>query len=116
MPDSPVPITVIGGTSTGHQLTSGVVKTEGLQPNLLVNVVNPLVAILVRFGHTLGTLMVGIITAGMVSDVLPVEEFTDLFWVALKLSFSGAAVGAIKDVITILGKLEGKFPLLSGGV
>ena len=114
MPET-VPVTVIDN-GAAKQLEAGVVVTDGEQPNIVVKIVSPLMAIAVRFAHTLGTLMIGIISAGMVSDVLPVDQFSDLFWMSLKLSVSGAAVGAIKDVITILGKLEGKYPLLTGGV
>jgi hypothetical protein len=111
----PVPVTVID-VGPVKQLEPGMVSTTGAQPNLLVNVISPIVAIVVRFVHTYLTTLVGLVTAGMATDVLPAQEFGDLLKVCAQLSLAGAVIGAIKDAITILGKLEGKWPLISGGV
>lgn len=117
MPDSlnPVPVTVIDAGAVKN-LEGGVIQTPPGGPNIILNIVSPLVAILVRFAHSYVTMLGGLLAAGMTTDVLPVTEFVDLFWLSAKLSFAGAAVSSIKDIVTILGKLEGKYPLISGGV
>jgi hypothetical protein len=110
-----VPVTVVD-TGLVKNLEPGLVKTPAGEPNLMLNIVSPIVAIIVRFIHTYLTTVVGLITAGMVTDVLPAREFADLVKVCAQLSLAGAVIGALKDTITILGKLEGKYPLVTGGV
>lgn len=111
------PVTIIGTGDGGPPLTSGIVaQTPDHLPNLAIRVVTPIVAIGVRFVNTYLTLMAGIVTAGMTSDVLPYEDFRGLLILGAKLAVSGAVVGLIKDVITVFGKLEKQYPLLTGSV
>src|SRR6187431_3102676 len=120
MSDPTVPaekVTMIGTGDGGVPLTSGTIgKTPDHLPNLVLNVVSPMMAITVRAINTYLTLLVGVLTAGMTSDLLPYHEFYPLLIFSAKLSVSGAIVGTLKDIVTVFGKLEGKFPLLTGSV
>jgi len=121
---APIPVvhaTVVGvGPSTSDHLPTGTVAvTPGAaQPNLVLNVITPIVAIAVRFANTFLTTLVGLVMAGMTpaGDVLKANDFVELVLACATLSVAGAGVGLLKDLVTIFGRLEGKFPLLTGNV
>jgi len=118
-PIPPVPVTIIGtGTGNGGSpLTTGTVgTTPDHQPNLVVNVVTPLMAIAIRFLHNYVLLMVTLVGAGMTTDKIPARDFAHLLMWSAELSVAGAAFGLLKDLVTVLGRLENKFPLLTGSV
>lgn len=115
-PIVPIEVTVIQGTGDRAPLASGLISTPADQPNIVVNVISPLVAILIRFLNTYLTTLVGLISAGMVTDIIPATDFVALVIACGKLSFAGAGLDALKNLVTIFGKLEGKFPLLTGNV
>jgi hypothetical protein len=116
MPDENKPV-VVTMVDTGGSVEKGVeATTPAGQSNIIVNVVHPFVAIAVRFLHNYLLMLVTTISAGVTTDLLPAGEFIDLFWIAAKLSFAGAALGALKDTVTILARLESRWPLVTGGV
>jgi hypothetical protein len=120
-PLEPVTVAVIGtGNVTGGPapITTGTeaVTPATHQPNLRIQVVPPLLAIAVRFGNAYLTILVGLVAAGMTSDVIPYTDFLDLVLRCAGLSVAGAGLGALKDLVTIFGRLETKFPLLTGNV
>ena len=117
----PIPVTVIGtGSISGGPapMKTGTVATTAAphQPNLLVTVISPLMAIVIRFINTYLTILVGLVAAGMTSDVIPHSDFISLVMKCLGLSVAGAGVGFLKDLVTVFGRLEEKFPLLTGNV
>jgi hypothetical protein len=110
----PVSVTVIG---TGDGLIKGAkAVTPADQPNIVLNVVQPFVAIGVRFAHNYVGAVVALVTAGMTSEAIPYTDFRHLLLKCAGLAFGGAAVMVLKDVVTIFGRLEGKYPLASGSV
>lgn len=120
-PLAPVKVTVIGqGDVSGGPapMITGTIATTPLthQPNLVAIVVSPLLAILIRFGNNYLTILVGLIGAAMVSDVIPYTDFVNLVTKCAGLSVAGAGFSALKDMVTIFGRLETKFPLLTGSV
>jgi hypothetical protein len=112
-----VPVTVIG---TGDGLVSGTrATTPPDQPNILINAVQPIVAIAVRFINTFLTVLVGLVIAGMTpagGKLLYSSDFFHLVLTCANLSLPAAGLGLIKDLVTVFGKLEGKYPLLTGSV
>ena len=114
-PIQPVSVTVIGTESDGLPPCT-TATTPGLMPNIVVTVITPLVAIVVRFLNAYFTTLAGLITAGMATNVIPAEDFYHLVLKCATLSLAGAALGALKDIVTVFGKLEGKFPLATGSV
>ena len=112
----PVPVTVIG-TGDGGALASGTVAhTPPNQPNIIVKVIDPVVALVVRFAHVLVNTFVTSISAGLTSDLLPVSNPTELFYFSVKLSLLAAAIALGKDVVVVLAQLTKKYPLLTGSV
>lgn len=117
----PVAVTVIGtGSAVGGPapLATGVeaVTPAQSQPNLLVLVVSPIAAILIRFANTYLTVLVGLVGAGLTSDAIPYSDFFDLVLRCAGLSVAGAGLGLLKDCATVFGRLETKYPLLTGSV
>lgn len=117
----PVAVTVIGqGAVTGGStpMETGLVATTPAanQPNLLVTVISPLAAIGIRFVNTYLTVLAGLVAAGLTSEIIPHTDFIALVLRCAGLSVAGAGVGLLKDLVTIFGRLEHKFPLLTGNV
>ena len=114
-PQPPVAVTLIG-TAADAPLSGTVAVTPGTQPNLLVTLISPAVAILVRFLHAYLTTLVGLVAAGMTTDAIPAASFTALVWKCATLSLAGAGLGLLRDCVTIFGRLESKYPLATGNV
>lgn len=112
----PVEVTVIGGTGNGNTLQPGLVETAAHQPNIVVNVIPPAIALAVRFINTYLTFLVGLVSTALTSDVIPSKDFFDLLIKCAGLSVGAAGLDLLKNLVTIFGKLEGKYPLLTGNV
>ncbi len=119
-PIAPVAVTVIGtGPDPGAApLTTGTVAvTPDHQPNVMVNVITPFVAIMVRFGNNFCVSLAGSLAAGgMTSKVMPHSDFVGLVEPAVILALCIAGVGLVKDFATVFSGLEKRFPLASGSV
>lgn len=124
-----VKVVAVGGAGTGLQPGTEVkVETPAGQPNASIQVVGPLVALFVRFGHlyflTLSGIIGGAITAHALAGsdttqqqlLIHYADFGDLVWKSAQLSLAVPGVGLIKDLVTIFGKLEQRFPFLTGNV
>lgn len=112
----PVTVTAVT-TGDASRLSDLVIETPGThQPNLIVQAIPPLLALAVRFAKTFGVAWLGIVTGAMSSTILPFTDFQDLAVKACGLSLAGAVVGLVKDLITVFGRLEQKYPLLTGNV
>lgn len=122
-PMAPIPLVMITGTGDGDGgLTQGqIIKTPAGQPNLVAQLVSPLVALAVRSVYTYMTIFVGLIGAGMTPAGAAVlnptaGDFFGMVIVCANLSVAGTLVGLAKDLLTIFGRLEAKFPLATGSV
>ena len=118
-----VEVTIIGagagaGTSSGAPIPSGtMLATADHQPNVIVNVVTPLVAIGVRFGNSFCVSLAGSLAAGGLTEkLIPHVDFTTLVQGSVMLAACIAGVGLLKDLATVFSGLEKKFPLASGSV
>lgn len=107
----PIPVNVISTTGTGDGSLKGAVGvTPGSIPNLAVsNVISPLTALVVRFLNVFFLTLSGVVTANTFL------HFADVKTVVIAAACA-AGVGLIKDCATIFGKLEGKYPLLTGSI
>lgn len=115
-----VTVSVIGTGDGGvHPPPSGTMAVTPVgQPNLLINVVSPIIAILVRFAHVWLVSFVGLITAagiGIEGAAVPVALNTAIKGAALTSTLI-AGVETLKNLITIFGRLEGKWPLATGSI
>ncbi len=121
-PVEPVTVTMVGVGSTDTKfLPSGTVATTpgSTQPDVVLNVVQPVVAITVRFGNLFGTTLVGLLVAAMTpagGKLLYTGDFLHMVTLCANLSLPVAALGLIKDLVTLFGRLENKYPLLTGKV
>lgn len=115
--DGMLNIAVIGTGTGDGELTSGTIVTPSGQPNIGYQVVQPIVAILVRFAHLYLVTFSGVITASQVATkLLPFHDFWVVVTFAGQVSLAAACAGAVKDLIVIFAKLGQKFPLLMGEV
>lgn len=99
--------------------TSAVAVTPGTNPDIVVNVVRPALALVVRFCNAFLTTWAGLVVAAMTpagGRLLYTTDFLHTAAICASLAFPGAAVALIKDLVTIFGKLETKFPLMTGNV
>jgi hypothetical protein len=86
------------------------------QPNVLITVITPLTAIMVRFVNAFLTTLVGLVTAGATTNIIPASDFYHLVLKCAGLSVAGAGIDAMKNILTIFTKLEAKYPLSTGNV
>lgn len=115
-------------TGGGNALQPGTqveVVTPAAQPNIAVQVIGPVAAVAARFGHLYLVTLLGIVTAGLATGttdpnnttaLLHYTDFADLVWKSAAFSVATPAIGLLKDLVTIFGKLEQKFPFLTGQV
>ncbi len=121
-PIPPVVVTMVGtgtGDGGGSPIPSGTtLKTPDHQPNVIIRVVAPIWAILVRAGYTFSTALVSALTVGGLTGekILPHADFVELLHSAIFLASVTTGLGALKDVATVFSGLEKKFPLASGSV
>lgn len=107
-----VQVTTVGTGDGGLQRNTSAQTPSGM-PNVFVTVVGPAKAIAVRFVHTFFLTFSGMIGANAVGvSVLLVPDLQHAAYASLTV----AAVGLIKDLVTVFGNLEGKFPLLTGNI
>lgn len=116
-PILPVAVTIIGtGDGASPSLAGTIAVTPGQQPNVLINIVTPLMALGVRFANVFLTGLLGILTGAMATNVIQASDFLHLVYKCAGLAIAGAGMGLIKDLVTIFGKLEQKNPLLTGSI
>lgn len=101
-------LVISSGTGDGK----AVIETPDGHPNIVIQVVTPLAAILFRFANSFLTMLVSLVSAGMTTNIIPASDFYHLVMKCAILSVAGAGLGFLKDLVTIFSKLEQKFPLL----
>lgn len=116
----PVPVTLIG-TMKDIVPTTGTVATvaSAASPNLVVQVVTPFVAILVRAINLFLVSLSGFVTAGLTpsgSKMLGGPDFFHLIVIGAGFAIAPVGIGVIKDLITVFGKLEQQYPLATGSI
>lgn len=124
VPMPPVTVTVIGGTGDGGApLTTGTTgTTPDHQPNLVVQVVPPLVALLVRFASFYVSSFMGSITLALTPDgtkmlaSIGVHDLGPILMAAGWAALIPALYDLGKNLVTIFSNLEKRFPLLTGNV
>lgn len=111
----PVSVSIIG-TSEGL-VNCTTAKTPPDQPNIIIKIVSPLVAVGVRFGNTFCVSFAGSLTAGgLTVKVMPHADFAQLLSLSAFLALCIAGVGLVKDSATVFSGLEKRFPLGSGSI
>lgn len=124
-----IPITLIGpGTvQEGERRGSNpmdvgqtiLAVTPDHHPNLVVTFITPAMAIGVRFVNTFLVQFVGLLVAAMTpagGHVLYTHDFLHAVVLCANLALPGAGLGLAKDLVTVFGRLEGKYPLMTGSI
>ncbi len=120
----PVKVTVIAGTGTGDgsPLTAGLVVTPDHQPNIIFAVISPLVAIAIRFVNSYLTALLGFLLVALTPEgsavvkMLGASDFIQVVKLCGGFALAPSCMDLLKNLITVFGKLEGKYPLLTGSV
>lgn len=120
-PIAPVTVAIIGTPPpAGAPLETGTVATTpDHHPDVVMRVITPLVAIVVRFANLYLTTLVGLLVAAMTpigGKLLYSKDFWHMVLLCSSLAFPGAFLGLLKDLITVFGRLEGKYPLATGSI
>lgn len=110
-PIPPVEVAVIGTTGAPPQ----VVTTPDHLPNLVVTMISPILAILVRFANVYLLTLVGLLGTSM-TGALAAPDFWHLVLKCGEMALAPAGLALGKDLITVLSGLEQKFPLATGSV
>lgn len=126
LPIEPMKVAIVSGTGTGDggaPITTGTTATTpDSHPNVVFTVVGPLMAVAIRFVNTFLTGWVGFISGAPLIDKISgmeIFQFSDLQDLVIKSAVAAlapAVIGLGKDLITIFGKLENKYPLLTGNI
>jgi len=109
----PVQVAIVG---TGD---GGTVVTPPGEPNVHYTFVAPLLAIGVRFANVFFVSLVGLLTAAVTpagGRLLYTSDFWHLILTCANLSLPVAGLGLVKDLVTVFGKLEQKYPLATGSI
>lgn len=116
-PVQPVAVTIIGTSDNAPSMAGVTAVTPGQQtPNVLINIVNPIVAIVVRFVNVYIGMVVGLLGTAMTSNAISAPDFGHLLLKCAGLAIGGAVVLSLKDVVTVFGRLEQKYPLATGSI
>jgi len=118
---APVTISIVG---TGDAMGGGVaptpsgtiVTTPGTQPNLLINVITPAIAVLVRAISLFLTTFIGLLTAAGVGVDGFHGDVQTVLGHCITASLIVAGMGTLKNLVTIFGRLEGKYPIATGSI
>lgn len=116
----PIKVAIIaaGPQGPGTSLPSNgtVLPTPGSQqPNVIVQVVSPIMVLLIRFITAYLTNLTGLISAGLTpagGKLLYTSDFYHLVLTCASLALAGPGLGLLRDLLTIFSKLEAKYPLI----
>lgn len=101
---------------SGHAFKLGqTLQTPYGQPNVVLTVITPLMAILVRASKAYIQTLLGLLSAsafGMASTVLPAGDFMHTLKVCAGLSVASGVMSALTNISLLLTALGDKFPVL----
>jgi hypothetical protein len=119
-PEPVLPVAVIGteDVNLSRRQETVAVTPDSFQ-NVVVRVITPAFAIFIRFANLFLTTLLGLVAAAMTptgGKLLYASDFAHTIVVCASLALPGAGIGLIKDLITVFGRLEGKYPLATGSI
>lgn len=114
IPDDPKPPTAVA--VSGSAFTMGqILKTPRGQPDVVVTVIGPVVAIIVRALKAYLQTLTGLLSAsafGMASTVLPAGDFIHTLKVCAGLSVASGVMSLLTNISVLLTALGDRFPIL----
>lgn len=107
--DKTIQMLAISGTGDGTTH----IETPTGKANIAITYITPLLAIIIRSAKAFIITMSGILT-GSVADktLMPANDFWDLLIKAASFSVAAAVLAALASSVSLLSKLEEKFPTL----
>ena len=116
----PMPVAVIATTDNGAVPTDQrfVAHTPDEQPNLYVRVITPLLAIAIRAANLFFIAFTGALSVAGIdpTGTVKVADFKHAIIFAAWSGFVAAFIGTAKNLVTVFGNLEGKYPLSTGSI
>lgn len=109
---TPITALVVSGTADKMGQT---LSTPPGQPDIVITVITPLVAIIVRASKAYVQTLVGLLSAsafGMASTVLPAGDFVHTLKVCAGLSVASGVMSALTNISVLLTALGDRFPIL----
>lgn len=125
IPVAPTPVTLIGTKKDMIPTVGTIATTPGPgQPNVVVeNIITPFVAIVVRFAFMFAKSVAGFLTLSMVPPggnpvliAMHGMDFYHLLLTGIGLSIAPTVYDLLQSLVGVLGKLEQKYPLLTGSI
>lgn len=122
--DTVVSVPIVGTGETANPIPNGTVAvTPGAMPDVVVNIISPVIAISVRFINLFLASLLGFLTLKMfpagnnaVLQAIQGLDFWHLIVTGSSMALAPAGYGLVKDLITIFGRLERKYPLATGSI
>lgn len=111
---NPAPSTAVVVSGTAFKIGQTLDTPHG-EPNVVVTVITPLVAILVRATKAYVQTLLGLLSAsafGMASTVLPAGDFLHTLKVCAGLSVASGVMSLLTNISVLLTALGDRFPIL----
>jgi hypothetical protein len=102
-----VPATAISGTGPGTIITA-----EG-QPNIKVQVLQPLTIIAVRAMRVFLQTLLGVLTAGPVTGLIPAKDFNHLLVTGASVAVGATVICILQNAVELLGRYDQSHPTLT---
>lgn len=109
-PVVPTPATAIVISSTAPQ--GQMIATPRGQPDIIVRVVTPVAAILIRAAKAYMQTLTGLLAAGLTTTALPAKDFVHLVYLCAGLSIASGAMSLLTNTTLLLTALGDKYPTL----
>jgi hypothetical protein len=116
MPTDSIPTPPSAVVVSGTAYTMGqTLQTKHGQPDIVITVITPLVAILVRAAKAYLQTLLGLLSAsafGMAATVLPAGDFLHTLTICAGLSVASGVMSLLTNVSVLLTALGDRFPIL----
>lgn len=110
--DTPIQALVISSGTGDGSPNQQHVETPFGRPNVIITYIGPVLGIFARAVATFVGSVVGLLTAGSTTSIIPAHDFKDLLMKCAGLSIGVTVVGAAKDIAALFTWIGNKFPLL----
>lgn len=101
---------VVVTTVSNDLPTNTIAKTAVHLPDVLVRTVTPLAAIFVRTARVYVQSLLGLLTGGAITGMLPAHDFLTLLRLSAGLALGPAIICALQNAGELLGRIDQKFP------
>ncbi len=114
MPDEPTPPRTVAVSGSAYTMGQTLQTPPG-QPDIVITVITPLVAIFIRAAKAYLQTLLGLLAAGglgMASSTLPPGDFMHTLKVCAGLSVASGVMSLLTNISVLLTALGDRFPIL----